>query len=175
MTHAAHSNFDFDYLPDALEVQVSELVVATADHCDPMIDDAVSKVLKILREQHGTHAAFASEFIDGRRVQRTLAGPVGGCFLDDRDSDPLDFAFCRQIVPGAASAARYISVPVVLADGRLYGMLYGACPGHSEEVRQRDLKHLEMTAQLAARLIDARRMRPPGAAAVRPIAEPQFA
>jgi hypothetical protein len=150
--------FDFDYRPDALEVQVVELAIATADRSDPIVDDALRTVLRILREQHATDAAFVLELIDGRRTQRVHSGAARGSFHTDRFGDPLDFAMAFQAVP--RGAACYIRVPVVLADGRLYGTLYGPCHDLAEEARQRDLKRLELTAQLAARLIDARRGRP---------------
>jgi hypothetical protein len=54
-----------------------------------------------------------------------------------------------------------VSVPLVLLDGRVYGTLYGPCRDLAEEARQRDLKRLALTAQLTARLIDARRGRAP--------------
>jgi len=152
--------FDYDYGPGALEVRVSELVVATAEYIDPIIDEAIRKVLKILREQHNTAAAFVSEFIDGRRVQRILSGPLCGRFHSEMEGDVLEFVVGRQVVPASAAANGYFSVPVVLVDGRLYGTLYGPCFTLSEDVRQRELKRLEITAQLAARLIDARRARP---------------
>jgi hypothetical protein len=48
-----------------------------------------------------------------------------------------------------------------LLDGRVYGTLYGPCRDLAEEAHPRDLKRLALTAQLAARLIDARRGRAP--------------
>jgi hypothetical protein len=152
------TDFDFDYPPGALDVQVLELAIATADRSDPIVDDALRTVLRILREQHATDAAFVLELIDGRRVQRASGGAVRGSFHTDRIGDPLDFAMACQAVPRRAPC--YVRVPVVLADGRLYGTLYGACHDLADEPRQRDLKRLELTAQLAARLIDARRVRP---------------
>jgi len=160
--------FDYDYTPGALEVRVSELVVATAEHNDPMVDEAIRKVLRLLREQHHTEAAFVSEFIDGRRVQRTLATPLCGRFHNEHEGDVLEFVVGRQVVPGSAAASGYFSVPVVLVDGRLYGTLYAPCFTPSDDVRERDLKRLEMTAQLAARLIDARRARPAATATPEP-------
>jgi len=153
--------FDFDYAPGALEVRISELAVATADRSDPIVDDALRTVLRILREQHATDAAFVVELVDGRRVQRSPNGAACGNFHTARFGNPLDFAMACQAVPRTTNAACYVSVPVVLLDGRIYGTLYGPCCDLAEEARQRDLKRLELTAQLAARLIDARRTRAP--------------
>lgn len=153
--------FDFDYAPGALEVRVSELAIATADRSDPLVDDALRTVLRILREQHATDAAFVLELVDGRRVQRSLNGAVCGSFHTARFGNLLDFAMACQAVPRTTDAVCYASAPVVLLDGRVYGTLYGPCCDLAEEARQRDLKRLQLTAQLAARLIDARRARAP--------------
>lgn len=159
--HDPPAGFDFDYAPGALEVRICELAVATADHSDPIVDDALRTVLRILREQHATDAAFVLELVDGRRVQRLPHGAAGGSFHTARFGNPLDFAMACQAVPRTTNAACYVSVPVVLLDGRVYGTLYGPCCDLAEEARRRDLARLEMTAQLAARLIDARRARAP--------------
>lgn len=159
--HDPPAGFDFDYAPGALEVRICELAVATADQSDPIVDDALRTVLRILREQHATDAAFVLELVDGRRVQRSPHGAAGGSFHTARFGNPLDFAMACQAIPRTTNAACYVSVPVVLLDGRVYGTLYGPCCDLAEEARQRDLARLEMTAQLAARLIDARRARAP--------------
>lgn len=151
--------FDFDYAPDALEVRISELAIATSDRSDPMVDDALCTVLRILKEQHATDAAFVLELVDGRRVPRSLDSTACGSFHTARFGNPLDFAMAWQAVPRMSSATCYVSVPVVLLDGRVYGTLYGPCHDLTEASRQRDLARLELTAQLAARLIDARRAR----------------
>lgn len=153
--------FDFDYGPGALEVRISELAVATADRSDPIVDDALRSVLRILREQHATDAAFVLELVDGRRVQRSSNGAACSSFHSARFGNPLDFAMACQAVPRTTNADCYVSVPVVLLDGRVYGTLYGPCCDLAEDARQRDLRRLELTAQLAARLIDARRARVP--------------
>lgn len=156
----AETAFDYEYAPGALEVRVSELVVVTAEQNDPLIDEAIRGVLKVLREQHHTEAAFVSEFIDGKRVHRALSGPRSGSFHNEQEGDLLEFLVGRQAVPGSKTAKSYFSVPIVLIDGRLYGTLYAACLTQSDALRQHELKRLEMTAQLAARLIDSRRNQP---------------
>ena len=161
MTHrattVAETPFDYEYTLAAVEVRVSELIVVTAEQDDPLIDEAVRMVLRILRQQHNTEAAFVSEFIDGKQVQRALSSPWRGGFHNEQEGDLLEFVVGRQVVPESAAAKGYFSVPVVLSDGRLYGTLYSACFAQSEDLRQHALKRLEMTAQLAARLINARR------------------
>ena len=166
MTHnrttIAHRPFDddYDYAPGAIEVRVSELVVVTAEQNHPLVDETIGKVLKILREQHHSEAAFVSGFIDGTLTRRAFSGPQGGHFHSEQEGDPLEFLVGRQAVPKSAAASGYFSVPVVLLDGALYGTLYAASFAPDENSRAHELKRLAMTAQLAARLINARRAHP---------------
>lgn len=60
--------FEPDYLPDALTVKVSELLVATTDSADALIDESVQQVLTLLREQMNMDVVFVSEFTGNRRV-----------------------------------------------------------------------------------------------------------
>ena len=53
---------------ESLEVTVSELLMATPDMSDPLLDPSVHQVLKLLRDQHAMEAAFACEFVEGRQV-----------------------------------------------------------------------------------------------------------
>ena len=52
---------NWDYAPEALEVQVSELLLATADRSDELVDENVRLVLQELRQhlklqdQQGEH------------------------------------------------------------------------------------------------------------------------
>lgn len=41
---------DPDYAPDAFEVKISELLVATPEGSDALIDESVSEVLRLIRE-----------------------------------------------------------------------------------------------------------------------------
>jgi hypothetical protein len=57
----------WDYPPDALEVTVSELLIATAATSDNLIDDSVRELLHGLRENLGMDVIFLSEIRDGQR------------------------------------------------------------------------------------------------------------
>lgn len=52
-----------------------------------------------------------------------------------------------------------MSTPIVLNDGRVYGTLCCFNFAPNEQLAQRDLKKLEMSAQLTAKKIDERRAR----------------
>jgi hypothetical protein len=147
-----------DFAPDALEVQVSDLLIATADLCDPLIDPCVHKILKLLRDQEGMHAAFACEMIDGRRVAHRAPSPARAQFIDEQ-AQPLQLAFCHQVLNARIPAGCYLCAPIALASGLSYGSLYSFSFDPDPAVEARDIQKLEQAAQLAARLINERRAR----------------
>ena len=151
------SYYDNDFAPNALEVTVSDLLIATPDFCDPLIDTGVHQVLKLLREQQGMDAAFACEMVDGQRVARRSQMTLRAQFIDEQ-AEPLEMAFCRQVLNARVPAGCYLSAPVVV-NGGIYGTLYSFSYSPDPAVEARDLKKLEMAAQLAARLISERRPR----------------
>lgn len=139
----------------AVEVTVSELLMATPDMSDPLLDPSVHQVLKLLREQHGMEAAFACEFVDGRQVSHRRQ-PSGRAQFVDEQAEPLELAFCKQVLSAKVPAGCYLSAPVVLGNGTIYGTLYSFSFTPDPSLEARDLKKLEMAAQLAARLIAER-------------------
>lgn len=162
---------DCNYAHDSLEVKVSDLLIATPDLCDPLVDPGVHKVLKLLREQHGTEAAFACEVIDGRRVSHRSQPTQRAQFIDEQ-AEPLELAFCKQVLHARVPAGCYLSAPVVLANGTTYGSLYSFSFSPDPAIEARDLKKLEMAAQLAARLINERHPNPAAPAAPQRRVEP---
>lgn len=150
---------DCNYAHDALEVKVSDLLIATPDLCDPLVDPGIHQVLKLLREQHGMEAAYACEVIDGRRVSHRSQPTHRAQFIDEQ-AEPLELAFCKQVLRARVPAGCYLSAPVVLANGSTYGSLYSFSFSPDPAVEARDLKKLEMASQLAARLINERRPSP---------------
>ena len=90
--------------PAALSVQVSEMLVATADGSDDLIDSAVTEMLQLLRQRLAMDVVFVSEFADGQRIFRYVDStgnkskskpliPVG-------HSDPLEQTWCQRVVDG---------------------------------------------------------------------------
>ena len=175
--HALHPS---DYAPDAFEVRVSELLVATSEGGDPLVSSAVSEVLKLLREKLDMDVVFVSEFVDGRRVFRRIEADTDKRLFEEGQSHPLESTFCQRVADGRMPSmikdfssyagapelpklpfplGSFLSVPVVLNDGRIYGTLCCFSFAVNEELTQRDLKKLEMSAQLTARRIDEVRAR----------------
>jgi len=167
------SYYDCDFAPGSLEVKVSDLLIATPDACDPLIDPGVHQVLKLLREQQGMDAAFACEVVDGERVTRRSQATLRAQFIDEQ-AEPLEMAFCRQVLRARVPAGCYLSAPVVV-NGGVYGTLYSFSFNPDPAVEARDLKKLEMAAQLAARLISERRPRPAAPVMQAPAASAHYA
>ncbi|MDM0110613.1 GAF domain-containing protein [Variovorax sp. J22R133] len=166
-----------DYAPDALEVKISELLVATPDASDALIDESVPEVLRLLREHLKMDVIFVSEFVDGRRVFRRVEARTDARVIEAGQSSPLEESFCQRVIDGrlarmvhdvAALATfdelpttdfpigAHLSTPIVLNDGRVYGTLccFSFAPNH--ELTQRDLRKLELSAQLTAKKINER-------------------
>jgi GAF domain-containing protein len=165
---------------EALEVKVAELLVATADESDHLIDGSVAEVLKLIRERMKMDVVFVSEFCDGRRVFRAIDHAPGDPAIAEGGSDPLEETWCQRIVdgrlpdivrdgPAAVAAGRaprmtfpigtYVGAPIVLPDGEVYGTLCCFSFGENPSVTQRDAKTLRYTAQLTAQKIDKARRR----------------
>ena len=163
-----------DYEPDDLKVQVSELLVATSDGSDALIDNAVPEVLKLLRERMNMDVVFVSEFVDGQRVFRHVANPPGQEVLPVGGGDPLEESWCQRVVdgrmpemvmdtathPATAQLPRpfpigtHLSTPIVMENGDIYGTLCCFSYGVNAKTSERDLQNLRYTAQLTARKIE---------------------
>ena len=163
-----------------LEVVISDLLVATAESSDALLDDSVSQVLRMLRQSMGLDVVFVSEFVDGRRVFR-FVDAEGSAPLQPGESSPLEESYCQRVVdgrmpelvhdvaklPDAASlpptplrVGAHLSTPIVMNNGDTYGTLCCFSASPNEALRMRDLTTLRHCAQLVARKLEAtRRMR----------------
>ena len=179
---------------DALEVKVAELLVATADESDALIDGSVGEVLKLIRERMRMDVVFVSEFSEGRRVFQVVDQAPGGHAVAPGDSDPLEETWCQRIVdgrlpelvldgPAAVADGRapqtgtpvgtYVGAPIVLEGGEVYGTLCCFSYGKNPSVTQQDARTLRYTAQLTAQKIGNARRRKAELELV-PIAENPF-
>lgn len=95
---------DQGYRPEDLEVQVSELLVATADESDELVDQSITDVLRLLRDRMKMDVVFVSQFAEGQRVTRYVDTDPGNPLLSVGDADPLE-------VSCAASAGRLRAIP----------------------------------------------------------------
>lgn len=174
--------------PDDIEVQVSELLVATADQSDAELDQSIGEVLMLLRERMGMDVVFVSEFVDGQRVFRKVSQAPGVDLLAEGQGEPLEQSWCKRVVdgrlpqyiadarqdPAAAPLLRdltfpigtHISTPVVLANGEVFGTLCCFSFEPSGRASPDDLSRLKLTARLAAQRLENRRTVRPAPAQV---------
>ena len=163
-----------EYNPDDLHVRVSEMLVATADASDELIDRAVSDMLLLLRKRLAMDVVFVSEFVDGRRVFRYVDAPEDKPVVSVGDSDPLEQTWCQRVVDGRIppvipdtskltdrtslpatpfDIGTYLSTPILLDSGQVYGTLCCFSFSPNENIQQRDLRNLQSVAQLVAKKI----------------------
>lgn len=172
---------DMGYEPSDLHVTVSELMVATADQSDEMLDRAISEVLKTLRDRMKMDVVFCSEFVDGRRVIRQAVVSNNRPTIAVGDSDLLEESWCQRVVDGRLPrymadanddplakallnqlpfpVGTHISTPIVLRSGEIYGTLCCFSFSPADNPNPDDLKTLEMTAKLTAMRLDGRNVR----------------
>jgi len=157
------------------ERRLFNLVVATADQSDPVIDRAIGEVLRLVREHLGMDVAFVSRFVDGQRVFRRVDPDDGRQVIATGGADPIEASFCQRVIDGrmpqlVRDVARlpdfaelpatpfkvgaHLSTPIVLSDGSLYGTFCCFSFLPAEDLKERDLKRLKMAAVMAARLLD---------------------
>ncbi len=173
--------YDDGYEPDDLQVKYSELLVATNDGSDALIDGAVPEVLKLLRKNLGMDVVFVSEFTNGRREFRHVDNAPGKDVVHAGDSDPLEESWCQHVVDGrlpefipdarldpvaapmippGLPIGTHMSTPIVLHDGSVYGTLCCFSMSANPDVHQNDMRKLKYTAQLTAKQIDQHAAKP---------------
>jgi EAL domain-containing protein (putative c-di-GMP-specific phosphodiesterase class I) len=147
----------------------------------------LARMLRAIRRHLGMDIAFISEFKDGRRVFRHVETGETSFTLQPGQSDPLEESYCVRVVDGrlpelipdacvnaealklaatrAVPVGAHVSVPIRLADGRVYGTF--CCFSHTPDptLTERDLHVMRVFADLAADQIqqdiadqDARRL-----------------
>lgn len=161
--------------PRELQVVISDLLVATADQADPMLDATLIRVLRQLRDAMEMDMVFVSEFVDGQRMFRHVDARVPGFGPGVGDGDPLEQSYCKQVVDGrmpqlvkdvqklpqfgelpkvGISVGAHLSTPVTLEDGTVFGTLCCFSTRPNLALRQQDLVNLQRAAALVARKLD---------------------
>ncbi len=167
--------YDDGFDPKDFSVRISDMLVATADASDAMIDQAVTEMLALLRQRLAMDVVFVSEFVDGRRVFRQVKGPAGSPLMSAGDSDPLEETWCQRVVDGRMPQfvpdvqqlpdkdslpkapfpiGTHLSTPIVLDNGQVYGTLCCLSFSPNLNIRERDMKNLQSMAALVARKVD---------------------
>ncbi|MDO9090511.1 MAG: GAF domain-containing protein [Burkholderiaceae bacterium] len=123
-----------------------EYVVATAEGSDHASHEALSRLLRRVRQAFQMDCVFVSEFLEGRRIFRHVdSADEENPIVSAGGSDPLEESFCQRVVDGrlpmampdaAANAVAgglpvtqkiglgaHLSVPIYLPDGSVFGTL----------------------------------------------------
>lgn len=168
--------YDWGYEPDDLEVQITDLLVSTADDGGAQVDEHINEMLRLLREHLKMDVIFISEFVDGQRIFRRVQSRPGAPPIEAGQGDPLEQSFCQRVidgrlpslihdVPALANFAElpvtpfrvgaHLSTPIVLRDGRIYGTLCCFSEAANAALTRQDLRKMELSAKLTALKIDA--------------------
>ena len=163
-----------NFRDDELSITISELLVATADSSDPLLDDSVSELLHTMRQRMEMDVVFVSEFIDGQRMFRYVDAEPGAPELPVGDANPLEESVCQRVVEGRVpelvrdlakvprkdlpeipfKIGAHLSTPIVLTDKRVYGTLCCFSAAPRPELVQAHLDKLRMCATLVARKVE---------------------
>ncbi len=136
----------------------------------------IHRLVTMTRERLGLEVAFVSEFGGGQRVFRFVDGDTGGFEIEVDAGDPLEETYCHHIVAGTlhglipdtsadpttrdmpVTADRrlgaYVGVPVVFADGRVFGTFCAASNQAQPGLEPRDLEFLRIAAALVAEQLE---------------------
>ena len=168
----------WDYAPDDLEVTLSELLVATAEDADALIDQNVKDILQGLRQHLNMDVIFVSEIRNGMRMFKYVNHKPDRALIATGGGSSLEESFCQCVLDGrlprlvqdaATHPAKdqlpatpfrvgaHLSTPIILADGMVYGTLCCFSTEPDPHLQEQDLQKLESVAKYTAKRIDARR------------------
>ncbi len=149
-----------------------ESAPTSAEPAPRLADDA----LRAIRNHLGMDVAFISEFTATERVFRYVDADAADCPVEVGGADPLEDSYCQRVVDGrlpelindaavhpaaaelpvtaALPVGAHLSVPIRLADGRVFGTFccFSAAPDHS--LNDRDLAMMRVFADLTGAQID---------------------
>jgi len=142
--------------------------------------NAVPDILHAVRQHLKMDVAFVSEFIEGNRVFRYVDSEWTDSPVQAGMGDSLEETYCQRVVdkrlpelmqnaqedPVAAALTvtstvpigAYLSVPLRLSDGSLYGTFCCFSRSADYSLNERDLSLVRTFAELAAKIIDRERL-----------------
>ncbi|MFC5380741.1 sensor domain-containing phosphodiesterase [Aquipuribacter nitratireducens] len=142
-------------------------------------DETLQVVVSGLREYLGLDVAFLGEFRGGRRRFRVVSEAPGHHTISPGEGDPIEETFCARVVAGRApehipdaerepgvndlpigrtlGIGTYLSVPVRLSDGSVYGTLCGFTHEPDPLLQERELGVLRLLARLLATHLERER------------------
>lgn len=152
---------------DQLEVTVSEMLLATAEQSDAMVDASVNQVLQVLRERLGMDVVFVAEFDGDKHVIRQVANPAHEQTHVPGEVRDLEQTWCHHVVEGRlprlvpdtrtepalrdappppAKIGAFITTPIVLDGRRNYGTLCTYSFAANASLGDRQLQAMEKAA-----------------------------
>ncbi|MDM0112308.1 GAF domain-containing protein [Variovorax sp. J22R133] len=156
---------------------MGRLLLATPEKCDPLLDPTLSQMLRLVREHLQMDVVFVTQYVDERNVFVRVEADAGIRALEGT-AQPRAESFCQRILDGrlprvmpdvpalhathdvpvtSIPIGSYMAAPVQLQDGTLFGTLCCFSFERRPELGEREFKRLEMSAKLAAHLVDTAR------------------
>jgi len=160
-----------------IRTAVDEFVSVTAERADADLFTPLTFLLAQVRESLGMDVVFVSRFLDQQRVFEVVsaAGEASQAMVPG-GSDPLLDTYCQRVVEGSLPAVipdteknheasalevtrrlrigAYLSAPVVLRNGQVFGTL--CCISHSprEDLVESDAQELAAVARAVAASVE---------------------
>lgn len=138
-------------------------------------NDVIQRALEAVRTHLGMEVAYLSEFVGNDSIFRVVDAPGLENLIKPGDARPLDEVYCRHILAGrlpelipdtaaeplcqampitrAVPIGSHVSIPVLLPDGKPYGMFCCLSPRANPTLTNRDLNVMRMFADMAAHQI----------------------
>jgi EAL domain-containing protein (putative c-di-GMP-specific phosphodiesterase class I) len=140
-------------------------------------DASIARIVQLARQWLGMDIAFVAEFSHGQRVIRYAVGDTVTGPLEPGSGDPLEESFCHSIAEQQAPLVvhdaeddpvltrlpvkqrhrirAYIGVPVILADGTVYGSLCCFRTTPDETLSEQEVQFLQLLANIIAERVDS--------------------
>jgi GAF domain-containing protein len=166
--------------PITLTAAAEKFIIATADTATQS-GEALRELLHNLRELLKMDIAFVAEFVDGQKVYRELDySEESKVSVKPGATAPLETTLCKRVVDGRSpqvmqdarsdpdlanlaavktmDIGAYLSTPVVMRDGSIYGTL--CCISHTPRsaIGTRQLDSLRYVAGIVAAELEKRRI-----------------
>lgn len=154
-----------------------ESQLAVAEDADGRSQALIQRVLRSVRQHLGVDVVFIGEMTDRERIFRFVDSKPGIDVISPGDSDPVDGSYCYHVLNGtlpnymldpsthpfaaglpvtkALPVGTHLSVPITTPSGREYGTLCCFSLEVDPSVQPRDVRALELVADLTGEYLDA--------------------
>lgn len=164
-------------MDDDFDTAIGRLLLATPESADPLLDPSLSEMLRLVREHLQMDVVFVTQYVGDDNVFVRVEADAQVRALEGT-AQPRAASFCQRILDGrlprvmpdvpalhsthdvpttSIPIGAYMAAPVRLQDGTLFGTLCCFSFERRPGLGEREFRRLEMSAKLAARLIDEAR------------------